>query len=140
MVVGGSEVILEVVEEKTFRFAETVWLENEVGRTKRVFLSSSKYVMVTWFGYSNNSNSIQLKEFGVAELECPPSYIDEQEEGVALGSYGLKVTAETDSSDSASATLTINKFLKFTNSLVKNIFHQKIHHLHWVIYNNINLI
>ena len=119
LVVGGSEVILEVVEEKTFRFAETVWLENEVGRTKRVFLSSSKYVMVTWFGYSNNSNSIQLKEFGVAELECPPSYIDEQEEGVALGSFGLKVTAETDSSDSASATLTINKFLKFTNSLDK---------------------
>lgn len=64
-------------------------METEIGKTKRVFLSKNKYALVTWFGYG--SNSVQIKEFEVAELQCPPSYLDDDVEGNALGSVGLRL-------------------------------------------------
>ena len=87
--VGGTDVELEGEPATSFKFADTLWMENEIGKTKRVFLGKNKYALITWFGYG--SNSLQIKEFEVTELECPPSYLEDDIEGEALGSIGLKL-------------------------------------------------
>jgi hypothetical protein len=114
LTLGGADIELEGQPGEPFKFANVLWAEDEVGRTKRVDVGSSKFALVTWFGYG--SNSVQIKSFEVSPPECMASYIESDVLGEPLGSVGYKLTLDYVADDETSVGQP-TKYIVFTNSL-----------------------
>jgi len=112
---GGSEISLEGQPGTSFKFADVLWLESEIGRTKRVNIGGDKVALVTWFGYG--SNSVQIKSFEVSLPDCMPSFLEPDVDGEPLGSVGYQLKIDELAFDADLSVGQPNKYITFTNSI-----------------------